>query len=388
MQHIDDLMSHAVRRRPAELQGLRSRGTKIIGFPPGAFLPEELIYAAGAVPVCLFHGGDPEAVAASAAFVPRYIDTFCRSQIGYWSLGEDPYYHSVDLFVSPLTDNNERTIADCFDFYTGIEVFRFGVPHDNSDGSSLQYYLYGLKQLKARLEDFTGNRITGDKLKEAIRLYNGIRASLREISAMRKTGAVPLSGRQFITLNHVSYLLDPLQTAASLVEISSSLKQEKGTEKSPRLLFIASTLAFGDYKVLHLIEETGAEVVIEESLEGLRDCRHDVPTDGDPLEALAAKYFGKSLAPAYFSHSYGIFNHYQKLIDDYKVDGVIWYQLMYRETYDMQSFSFSRRLKKLGIPMLKLQSDYDAFETGQFRTRIGAFIEILRSKPVNTVAER
>jgi benzoyl-CoA reductase/2-hydroxyglutaryl-CoA dehydratase subunit BcrC/BadD/HgdB len=388
MQHIDGLVSYAARQRPAELQELRSRGIKIIGFPPGAFLPEELIYAAGAVPVCLFHGGDPEAVAASAAFVPRYIDTFCRSQIGYWSLGEDPYYHLIDLFVAPLTDNNERTIADCFDFYTGIEVFRFGVPHDNSDDSSLQYYLHGLKQLEAKLEDFTGNKISDAKLKEAIRLYNGIRGLLREISAMRKTGPVPLSGRQFIELNHVSYLLDPLQTAASLSEISSNLKQEKGIEKSPRLLFIASTLAFGDYKVLHVIEETGAEVVIEESLEGLRRYWHDVSTDGDPLEALADTYFSKGLAPAYFSHSYDTFNHYEKLIDDYKVDGVVWYQLMYRETYDMQSFSFARKLKKLGIPMLKLQSDYDAFETGQFRTRIGAFIEILRSKPVNTIAER
>lgn len=388
MQQIDDLMSYAVRRRPAELQELRSRGIKIIGFPPGAFLPEELVHAAGAVPVCLFHGGDPEAVAASTAFVPRYIDTFCRSQIGYWALGEDPYYQLIDLFVSPLTDNNERTIADCFDFYTGIDVFRFGVPHDNSDDSSLQYYLYGLQQLRAKLEAFTGNRISDDKLTEAIILYNNIRSSLAEISAMRKTGPVPLSGRQFLTLNHVSYLLDPHQCAAAFQAIIPALKQEKAVARPPRLMLIGSTLAFGDYKVLNLIEESGAEVVIEESLEGLRRYSNNVSTAGQPLEALAETYFSKNLAPAYFPHSYNSFDHYEKLIGEYHVDGVVWYQLMYRESYDMQSFSLARRLKRLGVPMLKLQSDYDAFETGQFRTRISTFVEILRSQPVKTEIER
>ena len=388
MQQIDELMSHIARRRPAELQNLRAAGKKVIGFPPGAFMPEELIYAAGAVPVCLFHGGDPEAVAASSAFLPHYIDTFCRSQIGYWSLGEDPYYHLVDLFISPLTDNNERAIADCYDFYTGMKVFRFGVPHDNTDRSSLQYYLHGLKQVKSKLEEFTGTGISDTRLQEAIRLYNSIRASLREISALRRSANIPISGRQFIMLNHASYLLDPIQIDASLKGILAVLKQEKGHGKSPRLMLIGSTLAFGDYKVLHLIEETGAEIVIEESLEGLRRYQNDVSARGDPLESLAEAYFSKSLPPAYFPNSHVSLPHYERLIEDYRADGVVWYQLMYRETFDMQSFSFNRRLKKLGIPMLKLQSDYDAFETGQFRTRISAFVEILRNKPAGAGTER
>lgn len=388
MKQIDDLMSYAARQRPAELKALRSSGKKVIGFPPGAFLPEELIHAAGAVPVCLFHGGDPEAVAASTAYLPRYIDTFCRSQIGYWSLGEDPYYRLVDLFISPLTDNNERAIADCYDFYAGMEVFRFGVPHDNSDSSTLQYYLYGLQQVKKRLEEFTGNRISDDNLRESIRLYNSIRASLREISALRRSAAVPLSGRQFIMLNHVSYLLDPLQIDAILKDILAVLRQEQGKERSPRLLLIGATLAFGDYKVLNLIEEAGAEIVIEESFEGLRRYWTDVSTEGGPLEALADAYFSRALPPAWFPNSYSSFDHYLKLIEDYRADGVVWYQLMYRETIDMQSFSLARRLKQLGIPMLKLQSDYDAFETGQFRTRIGAFVEILRNKPAGAGIER
>jgi len=63
------------------------------------------------------------------------------------------------------------------------------------------------------------------------------------------------------------------------------------------------------------------------------------------------------------------------------VDGLIWYQLMYRDSYDVESFYFEKILKeKLGIPMLKVQSDYDKAELGPLRTRIETFIETLKGR--------
>ncbi|MEE9400975.1 MAG: 2-hydroxyacyl-CoA dehydratase family protein, partial [Dehalococcoidia bacterium] len=64
----------------------------------------------------------------------------------------------------------------------------------------------------------------------------------------------------------------------------------------------------------------------------------------------------------------------------FNVDGIIWYQLMYRSSYDIQAYYFERILKNaLGIPMLKLESDYDVSERGPFRTRIETFIEIIKA---------
>lgn len=380
MDQVNILMSYAASKRPVEVRELKRSGIKVIGYPPGGFLPPEIIYASGAVPLCLFHGGDPEAVAASAAYIPRYIDTFCRSQIGYWALAEDPYYHLVDMFAAPLTDNNERSIADCFDFYTDIKVFRFGVPHHNADNSAFEYYYHGLKRLRSRLEEFTGNVISDDKLKEAIQLYNSIRGSLRNISLLRKSSAPSLSGREFIMLNHVAHLLDPGYMAQQLESICAQLKEEKGVARFPRLLLAASTLAFGDYKVLNLLEDAGAGIVIEEITEGMIPYWNEVSLDGDPMLALAETYFRKRVPPAYFCPSYSRLEYMEKLAGDYKVDGAVWYQLMYREAYDMQSFAFVRRMKNAGLPVLKLQSDYDAFETGQFRTRINAFVEVIAAK--------
>ena len=52
-------LSSYLRERPAQLRKLKGEGTRIIGFFVGDYVPEEMIYASGAVPLCLCHGGDP-----------------------------------------------------------------------------------------------------------------------------------------------------------------------------------------------------------------------------------------------------------------------------------------------------------------------------------------
>ena len=380
MESIERLTAHLQRNRPIELRELKKSGKKIVGYTPGNWVPEELIYAAGAVPICLLRGGDPEAVAISSAYIPRFVDTFCRSQIGYRVLGEDPYYQLLDLLISPCTDRNQCAIGDCFNFYTDLDVLIFGVPH-NKEQVALDFYADGLRLVMEKLEKLTGNKITDDKLKEAIQLYNRIRATLRDISLTRKSPASPITGKDFVRLNHSSYLLDPVFYMAKLDDVTNEISQKAATEKAPRILVTASTLALGDHKVLDLIEKTGAAIVIEEIPEGVRNYWHDVDLDGDPVVQLAETYLRKKTPPAYFRPSVERLDFILKLAEEFKVDGILWYQLMYRESYDIQSFYFGKIVKdKLGIPFLKLQSDYDVSETGAFRTRIETFVEMAASR--------
>jgi benzoyl-CoA reductase/2-hydroxyglutaryl-CoA dehydratase subunit BcrC/BadD/HgdB len=52
---------------------------------------------------------------------------------------------------------------------------------------------------------------------------------------------------------------------------------------------------------------------------------------------------------------------------------------MYRESYDMQSKVFEKKLREeAGLPMLKLESDYDTSEKGPFKTRIETIIQIVK----------
>jgi benzoyl-CoA reductase/2-hydroxyglutaryl-CoA dehydratase subunit BcrC/BadD/HgdB len=60
-----------LRERPEQLREARKNGTRIIGYFPGDYVPEEIIYASGAVPICLIHGGSPQPAVAALSPGPR-----------------------------------------------------------------------------------------------------------------------------------------------------------------------------------------------------------------------------------------------------------------------------------------------------------------------------
>jgi len=361
-------LSSTLKTRLVDLWKAKEEGNKIVGYPPGGFLPEELV----------LWGGDHVPVELSSAYICHWMDTFCRAQIGYATSGDDPYYSLVDLLAMPITDNHIRAISDVLDYNTDIEIFPFGVPH-MKEKSTLDYYLSGLKRLRTRLEELTGNEITDFKLKQAISLCNRERELLRTISLRRKSDAVPIKGRDFLAVNHGSLLADKESMLTLLESLCSELSRRAShPTNGARLLLTGSTLAIGDYRLVDILEEAGAIVVIEEFAEGLKPYWVDVTLDGDPMEALADGYFRRRVPPAWFRPAKETREFLLKLATGFNVDGVIWYGLMYRESYETESYVFRDLLRReTGLPMLTVHSDYAPGETGQMRTLVETFIESL-----------
>ena len=364
--------------RLSELMQQKERGTKIVGYTPTAYMPEELVYASGALPIALDRGGDIEPVLASTSYLGRVLDTFCRAQIGYRVMRQEPLYQMPDLLIVPVTDLHVRGLADSWDFFAGVEVVRLGVPHSKV-GHAFQHYLAGLNLLKERLEKLTGLEITEKRLRDEIDLSNGLRGLLREISLMRRAEDPPISGKEFIRLNHDSLYADRHVMIEALESLRDKLQVNKAARpKGPRILLTGSTLASGDDTVVDLLEEAGASIVVEEFCEGLRPYWEKVSAEGDPIEALANSYLMKRAPCAFFRGSpEERFDFLLRLVKDFNVDGVVWYSLMYRETYGIESYIFHKALEKMNIPMLSITSDYSPAETGSLRTRIETFIQTI-----------
>jgi benzoyl-CoA reductase/2-hydroxyglutaryl-CoA dehydratase subunit BcrC/BadD/HgdB len=378
MSGMEKLADH-VRGRAAEIAKLKKEGHKIIGYAPGGWMPEDMVTATGAVPVPLLKGGGHEAVAESGAYIPRFIDTFSRSQIGYYKLASDPLYLMLDLVVVPIEDCNNRAIAEMFDFFTNVPAFRYGIPHCK-DELACNYYLDDLHQLRDKLQDFTGNKMDEGKLREGIALSNKMWELLEKIGDLRKSPKPPISGEEFAKLNHATFYADKAVLVECLEEIFKELQGKEGPKPAARLLLTGSTLADGDYKILDLAQRTGAAVVIEEFAEGMRHYWERVNLNGgDLLEALADRYFTRRVPPAWFRPSMERIDFCKKLAQDFKVDGIIWYQLMYRDGYDIQHCYFDRIMNEdLGLKTLKVESDYDSAEIAPLKTRVEAFIETIR----------
>jgi benzoyl-CoA reductase/2-hydroxyglutaryl-CoA dehydratase subunit BcrC/BadD/HgdB len=376
-----EILDKHLKDRPAQLTKAKEKGVKIVGYFPGNYVPEELIYASGAIPVCLVHGGNLQSADAALSIVPHVICPFARAQIGERLLQQNPYYSMMDMLIAPVTCQHLRKVAEIWEYRNELEIFKLGIPQQYANDFEVEYYKSRLKTLKERLQALTNNEITGEKLSDAIRLYNRIRELLRTISLVRQTDPPGLNTLEFIKLNHASYYADPEFMVEVLESVYREIREKQPAVKTgnPRILLLGPNIGYGDYTVLEMVQSAGGDIVIEEICEGVRYYWNDIDNQGDPIQALTKGYLVDRLPCAFMRNSARKrLDFTLKLIKDFDVLGVIWYELLCCETYDSEAYYFAEKLSEYNVPFLILESDYSTAVTGQLKTRTRAFIEILK----------
>jgi benzoyl-CoA reductase/2-hydroxyglutaryl-CoA dehydratase subunit BcrC/BadD/HgdB len=371
-----------LRDRPVQLRRAKEKGVKIVGYFPGNYVPEEIIYASGAVPVCLAHGGSSDTADAALSEVPHIICPFARAQIGERLLKTNPYYNMLDMLVAPITCQHLKKAAEIWEYYGDIEIFKLGIPHQYDADFELGYYVDRLRALKDKLQAFTGNEVTRERLVKAIGLYNRIRDLIRKISRLRSAPHPPLSAMDFVRLNQASLYADPDFVADILDSVYYELtkKQEVTETDAPRLMLIGPNVAYDDHKVLELVEAAGGEIVAEEICEGMRYYWQDIEEDADdPFQSLARGYLRDKVPCAFLrSSAKKRLDFALKLVKDFNVSGIIWYELLNCETYDTESYYFDQEMSQRNMPMLILEAGYGLADVAQLKIRIGAFIEMVK----------
>jgi benzoyl-CoA reductase/2-hydroxyglutaryl-CoA dehydratase subunit BcrC/BadD/HgdB len=376
-------LAQIARTRPEKLKEQKRKGIKIVGYI-GRFVPEELIYASGALPYLLCRGGQPEPPDAVIPYMLRFMSPYSRSQIGYHLLGIDPVVPMLDLIVVQCSDCHESRLADLFEYFE-LPTARLGVPPDWEKSLSRNYYYKGLAQLKEKLEVLTGNKISDKKIKESIESVNRIRDLLNKINLLRREQPPHLGGYDFIRLNHYSFYCDPEMLTGKLEDLHKELQSGESSfsTEAPRILLAGHVVGVGDYVVPKLIEDSGGIVAAEFLDEGMRHYAWNVKAEGDLMINLGETYYLVRTPPSIFQPSWEKrVEIIKKLIKDFNIDGVIWYELSFDEIYDMESSIISRALNEMNIPFLKLESSYEYSREAMapLATRVESFIESVKQR--------
>jgi benzoyl-CoA reductase/2-hydroxyglutaryl-CoA dehydratase subunit BcrC/BadD/HgdB len=153
-------------------------------------------------------------------------------------------------------------------------------------------------------------------------------------------------------------------------------------EKRPRILLWGNEL--DDAAFVRLVEECGADVVMDDLCTGTRTFWEDVPETNDPLDGLVTRYL-KTHCPrtnmpqaggrgADLDNRYGYISRFVK---EWKVDGVIFYIVRYCDTCELEGPDLREYLNSLELPVLMIEDDYSTSTIGQLRTRVQAFLEMI-----------
>ncbi len=362
-------------KRYEELKGFSGR---IIGYFC-TFIPQELIYAARAIPIRLC-SGFYDTVLVCEEILAKDICPLVKSSFGF-KISASSYFELCDAVILPTPCDPKKKLIEILSDYLPVWVLK--IPQDKTS-SSKEIWLEEIKSLKERIEDFTKTKLTRQRLEETIKLIHKRQTLFRQLYEIRRANPYLMGGRDFLLVIQTSFYDDIERWIDKTEELCKQLSKEKThfkTDEKIKILVTGSPIIWPNFKLLNIIEDLGAEIVCDDLCSGTQSLYNlvepDEPTTDVMLGAIADGYLLSSVCPCFIENNDRI-DRVLNLIEEFRVGGVIYHSLRLCQLYEIESHRLRLILKEKKIPMLTIHTDYSQEDTEQIKTRVEAFLEMLK----------
>ncbi len=334
------------------------------------YVPEEVIYAAGMLPVRILGSHEPQDVTES--HIAGMYCPFCRDVLAQGLQGRYDYIEGIVMANSCI---HLRQAFDSWGAHRPVSFSHFlYMPcrvEERGAGDCLEAEI---AEFKGALESWMGQAISADSLEGSIEVYNTNRLLLRQVYEMRRSETVPLSGAEAMEMVLSSMLMDKAEHNALLGDALKQLQVEPGRETGLRLMVLGSEN--DDIEIVRLIESLGGTVVIDDHCTGSRYFWNGVNLNGDPVASVARRYLERPPCPVKDVTGHRRMKHLEGLCCDYMVGGAIVLLQKFCHPHEFDMPALADLFKARDIPYLTLEMD-TTIPYGQLRTRIEAFMEML-----------
>ena len=238
------------------------------------------------------------------------------------------------------------------------------------------------KRRKEYLEKKFDVTITEDDIREAIHTNNEVKLSLKGLYELMRNDPAPITGHDlFKVLYGSTFKFDrkaiPAEVDALVEKIKKEYAEGKMLEKKPRILITGCPVGGATEKIIDAVESNGGVVVTFENCNGAKSIDKLVDEEEpDVYEALARRYL--NIGCSVMTPNPNRLELLGRLIDEYKVDGVVEMTLQACHTYNVEAFGIRKFVnEEKGLPYINVETDYSQADIGQLNTRIAAFLEML-----------
>lgn len=339
------------------------------------FFPQELALAAGATAVSLCSTSD-ETIPDAEKDLPKNLCPLIKSSYGFAITDKCPFFHFSELVVGETTCDGKKKMYEYLAKVKPVHVME--LPNKQSE-EGLKLWYSEIIKMKEYLEEFFDVEITDEDIREAIRIKNAERSAIKDFYSIMKDEELPIMGLDMWHVLHgATFKFDKKAIPAELKALKEKvLSEHKHITGRPRILITGCPIGGATEKVISAIEDNGGIVVAFENCGGAKAIDRNVEEDtDDPYFAIAEKYL--NIGCACMSPNPNRRELLSRMIDEYKVDGVVDMHLQTCTPFQVESLeikNFCNDEKK--IPYIAVETDYSKSDVGQLNTRLAAFVEMI-----------
>ncbi|MEZ3435129.1 MAG: 2-hydroxyacyl-CoA dehydratase family protein [Lachnospiraceae bacterium] len=356
---------------------LKDAGVPVIG-SYCTYFPQEIATAMGAASVSLCSTSD-ETIAVAEKDLPKNLCPLIKSSYGFAITDKCPFFYFSDVVVGETTCDGKKKMYEYMSEFKDVYIME--LPNTQRE-DALILWKNEIIRFKEYLEKKFDITITEDAIREAIKINNDVRRSLKNMYEVMKNDPAPIKGQNLFKVFYGStFKFDkkaiPAEVDALVAKINQEYAEGKMEEKKPRILITGCPIGGATEKVIRAVEDNGGIVVTYESCSGAKSIDKLVDEDNpDVYDALARRYL--NIGCSVMTPNPNRLELLGRLIDEYKVDGVVEMTLQACHTYNVETRAIRKFVnEEKNIPYISVETDYSQADVGQLNTRIAAFIEML-----------
>ena len=353
-------------------------GRKAAGYLP-VYAPREVIRASSLLPVGVHGAGEQIEIIRGDAFYQSYICHLPRSVI---ELAQSGRLSFLSAMLFPSTCDVIRNLSGVWQLlYPDLYVRYLDLPQVFEPHLSLEFWAGEIRRLAADLGAVSGAPATDRTWREAIASQNRARALIRALYQVRRESPERVPTEELSLMLRAGEVVPVEAFIEKMEEYLAETEESPGPPRDrARVIVVGAFCEQPPLGLIKTIERAGCSIVDDDFLLGNRLLGDDVPTDGDPVVALAEAFLrnARATSTVYEPDPAAKRELMRRRVEASGADGIVFAAASFCDPALLDRPMLRAGAEAAGIPCIAFQFAENTGQFQQFREQAGTFADSIK----------
>ncbi|KEH92937.1 2-hydroxyacyl-CoA dehydratase subunit D [Clostridium botulinum] len=364
---INELSLIASNPRKAMEDYKKETGKGAVGIMP-VYAPEELVHAAGFLPMGIW--GGQKSISKARTYLPPFACSIMQSVM---EMQLEGVYDDLEAVIFSVPCDTLKCLSQKWKGKSPVIVFTH--PQNRKLEAANKFLVEEFKLVREKLEKILNVKITDEAINNSIEVYNENRKVMREFSDIAGQYSKTISAAARHAVIKARFFMEKSKHTAMVRELLNELKAMPAEECGKKV--VLTGIMAEPNEVLDILTENGFTVVADDLAQESRQFRLDVPAGTDPLYRLAEwwqQFDGCALATNVKKPRGQML---MDMVKKYDADAVIVCMMKFCDPEEFDYPIYYSQFEEAGIKSLYIEIDQESTSFEQIKTRVQSFGEML-----------
>ncbi len=371
----------AIANDPAgQLKKFKAEGKKVIGCMP-YYCPEELVFAAGMVPMGMW-GTNTKMIKEAKEYCTSFYCSLAQLDL---EMLLDGTLDDLDGVITTVLCDTLRPMSQnvrvAMEKLHKMPTIFLAHPQNRRPEFGIQFTMAQYQHVKKELEAICGHEITDEALSEAIKVYNRSRKARRAFVKLAGEHPEAVSAVLRSATLKASYFMPKDEYTEKLEALNEQLAALPESDWDG-VRIITSGIIVDNPALLEILDQNNIAIAADDVAHESRSFRVDAPEEGDPMRALAQQFADQDYDVLLYDEeasSNRRAEHVCDLVREYHAQGVVVFMQNFCDPEEMEYPYLRKEFDAQHIHHIRLGIDHQVRDFGQAMTALQAFADVLEA---------